>query len=131
MDTTLLYQTRLYPDTPSPGIQLMLSRIDSAHLVDALLSLPTPDAKRYRSPFVLGLCSHPFGHPIRAHPTVHTLSVHTPLCTSLCSTLCTPHRLETLFENHDRDRDGVISFAEFAHLMESIASQQGAPSRDD
>ena len=54
--------------------QLMLSRVDSTHLVDAMAALPEAEARR----------------------------------------------VERVFEQHDRDRDGAISFAEFAQVSPTL-----------
>ena len=59
--------------------ELMLSRVTSTHLFDALAALPEAEARR----------------------------------------------LETLYEHHDRDKDGVVSFAEFAVLAEEASGRQG------
>ena len=55
--------------------QLMLSRVDSTHLVDAMAALPEAEARR----------------------------------------------VERVFEQHDRDRDGAISFAEFAQVSPTLS----------
>ena len=60
--------------------ELMLSRVTSTHLCDALAALPEAEARR----------------------------------------------LESLFEQHDRDQDGVVSYGEFALLADEAATRQGA-----
>jgi hypothetical protein len=60
--------------------ELMLSRVTSTHLCDALAALPEAEAQR----------------------------------------------LEALFEQHDRDQDGVVSYGEFALLADEAAVRQGA-----
>ena len=51
--------------------------------------------------------------------STHLFDAIAPLSEAECS------RLEVLFEQHDRDKDGVVSFHEFALLAEEAAARQG------